>query len=111
MTDQAELLQKVRAALAPETDVVEKRMFGSIGFVVGGALRVGVRSVVDPLSGQAMMARVGAARVPEALMLPGVRPAVMGGRVMRNWVFLLEDAVATREQVAHWVALAMAATT
>ncbi len=105
MTDDAELLERVRRLLETERDVVEKRMFGSIGFMVGGVLRVGVGHHRDHV----MMGRVAAADEADALRYPGVHPAVMAGRTRRGWLFFEDVAVDSDDQLARWVASALAA--
>jgi TfoX/Sxy family transcriptional regulator of competence genes len=105
VADDPELTAKVRAALADQPDVVEKRMFGSIGFMVGGVLRVGVGRHPDHV----MMLRIAESEAPAALAEPGVDPAVMRGRAMRGWLFLRAEAVETDAQIARWVATALAA--
>jgi TfoX/Sxy family transcriptional regulator of competence genes len=107
VADDPELTAKVRAALADQPDVVEKRMFGSIGFMVGGVLRVGVGRHPDHV----MMLRITESDAPAALAEPGVDPAVMRGRTMRGWLFLRAEAVETDAQIARWVATALAAPT
>lgn len=107
MADHQELLERVRRLLEPERDVVEKRMFGSIGFMVGGVLRVGVG--VGRKRDHVMMARVPLADEAEALRLPGVAPATMGGRTRHGWLFFEEAAVDSDEQLGRWVASALAA--
>lgn len=105
MADAPELLDRVRRLLEPEHDVVEKRMFGSIGFMVGGVLRVGVGRHRDHV----MMGRIPAAEEAEALRSPGVLPAIMAGRTRHGWLFFEDEAVESEEQLAHWVAAALAA--
>lgn len=105
MVDDQELTDRVRRALADEVDVVEKRMFGSIGFLVGGVLRVGVGRHPDHV----MMARVPEAQQDAAHAVPGVHPAVMRGRPMRGWLFFEDAAVETDEQLDRWVRAALAA--
>ena len=105
MADDPELTERVRRALRDERDVVERRMFGSIGFMVGGVLRVGVGRHRDHV----MMARVPAALQAQALTRPGVRPAVMRGRPLQGWLFFEDEAVATDEQLSRWVEAALAA--
>jgi TfoX/Sxy family transcriptional regulator of competence genes len=100
-----QLLERVREALEDEVDVVEKRMFGSIGFMVGGVLRVGVGTHRDHV----MMARVPLAEAESAVLEPGVKPAVMGGRTMRGWLFFDDAAVQTDDQLRRWVSAALAA--
>ena len=105
MVDDSELVERVRRALSDRTDVVEKRMFGSIGFLVGGVLRVGVGRHPDHV----MMARVPVSEQVEALTVPGVVPAMMRGRTMRGWLFFESHAVQTDEQLDRWVRSALAA--
>lgn len=105
MTEAEELTQRVREVLTDETDVVEKRMFGSIGFMVGGSLRVGVGRHPDHV----MMVRIAQEDAEAALAEPGVHPAVMRGRRMRGWLFLEDEAVASEEGLRRWVASALAA--
>ncbi len=105
MADHPELTERVRRALQGERDVVERRKFGSIGFMVGGVLRVGVGRHDDHV----MMARVPEAQQEQALTEPGVRPAVMRGKPLRGWLYFEDEAVATDEQVARRVAAALAA--
>jgi TfoX N-terminal domain len=105
MADDPELTERVRRALRDERDVVERRMFGSIGFMVGGVLRVGVGRHSDHV----MMARVPEAQQDWALTEPGVRPAVMRGKPLRGWLYFGEEAVATDEQLHRWVEAALAA--
>ncbi|WP_375390105.1 TfoX/Sxy family protein [uncultured Amnibacterium sp.] len=104
MADHPELAARVRDALAGVADVVEKRMFGSVGFLVGGALRLGVGRHPDHV----MMLRI-SEEDAAALAGPGVHPAVMRGRTMRGWLFLEEEAVDSDEQLERWVAAALAA--
>jgi hypothetical protein len=105
VADDPGLTARVRGALAGERDVVEKRMFGSVGFLVGGVLRVGVGRHADHV----MMARIPVAEAAAALTAPGVKPAVMRGRPMSGWLFFEDEAVATDQQLGRWVAAALAA--
>jgi hypothetical protein len=105
MADEPELTARVRRALGERDDVVERRMFGSLGFMVGGVLRVGVGRHRDHV----MMARCPSAGWEQALTEPGVQPAVMRGRMLRGWLFFGAEAVGTDEQVARWVSAALAA--
>lgn len=105
VTDDQQLLDRVRRLLADEVDVVERRMFGSVGFMVGGVLRVGVGTHRHHV----MMARVPLADADAAIREPGVKPAVMRSRTMRGWLFFDDVAIETDEQLARWVGAALAA--
>lgn len=58
---------RVRTALSDRDDVVEKRMFGGLAFMVGGNMCVGI-------IGNDLMVRVGPEGDAEALARPHVRP-------------------------------------
>ncbi|WP_420111445.1 TfoX/Sxy family protein [Pseudactinotalea sp.] len=64
----ASLTDRVRAALAHESDVREVRMFGGLSFMVRGAMLVAVRgdesllARVDPERGNELVARTGTSR-------------------------------------------------
>jgi TfoX/Sxy family transcriptional regulator of competence genes len=90
------LADRVRAELAGESGLTEKKMFGGIAFLLGGNLAVGVR-------GDDMMVRVGAERAPEALERPHARQSYMGEREMKGWILVAPDGVATDADLAGWV--------
>ena len=97
------LTDRMREALGHRSDVVEKRMFGSVGFMVAGNLALAVSDHDE----HPVMVRVGPDEYPAAIARPGAGPAIMGKREMKGWVFLERDAVATDEQLADWVELAL----
>jgi TfoX/Sxy family transcriptional regulator of competence genes len=105
VADDPELTDRVRRLLDAQNDVVEKRMFGSIGFMVGGVLRVGVGRHPDHV----MMARIPLADAAAAAEERGVHPAVMRGRTMRGWLFFEDEAVDSDEQLERWVTAALEA--
>ncbi len=75
-----ELAERVRDCLAHLEDVTEKKMFGGLGFMVGGSMAVAAGS-----KGQ-LMVRVLKDETAAALELPGTSEVVMRGRPMRGWV-------------------------
>lgn len=95
--------QLVRDLLAHEPDITERKMFGSIGFMMRGKLCIGVGDQSDHV----MMVRVGKDSYDAALQRPGAHPAIMRGREMKGYVFLDEDAVRTSEQLRYWVTAAI----
>lgn len=79
----------------------EKRMFGSLIFMVGGSILVGVRG------GGGLLARV-APDESEALLAEAgphyAQVADMGGKDMgRSWLDVHPDAVEDDAGLAHWV--------
>jgi len=98
------LTQRVREMLAHIANVEEKKMFGSIGFIVNGKLCVGVGDHADHI----MMVRVGPEEYDKALRRPGAAPAIMRGREHPGYVFLQAEAVASHDDLHYWVELALA---
>ena len=98
-----ERTEKVRHLLAHIPNVEEKKMFGSIGFIVNGKLCIGVGDHAD----HNMMVRIGPDAYKAALSRPGVLPAIMRGREMKGYVFLLDTAVQTDKDLDHWIKLAL----
>jgi TfoX/Sxy family transcriptional regulator of competence genes len=97
------LTQRVRELLAHIPHVEEKKMFGSIGFMVNGKLCLGVGDHPD----HNMMVRVGPEHYKEALTRPHAAPAVMRGREHPGYVFLTSEAVAANKDLQYWVDLAL----
>jgi TfoX/Sxy family transcriptional regulator of competence genes len=99
MTFNEELADRVRDALPP--DVVEKHMFGGLGFMVEGHLTVA-------LGRDDLMVRLGAVAVAEALTVPGVSPSIMGQRTMADWVLVANESLTEPADLTAWVDQAMA---
>lgn len=90
------LAAQVRDALAEVPNVTEKKMFGSLGFLVGGHLTVGIG--MDDI-----MVRLDKNVAADAVMEPGATTTVMRGREMKGWVDLAGEAIATDESLTRWV--------
>lgn len=95
--------EQVRRLLAHVSHVEEKKMFGSIGFIVNGKLCVGVGDHIDHI----MMVRVGPDKYEEVLKKNGVYPAIMRGREMKGYVFLKEEALKSETDLEYWLRLAV----
>lgn len=96
-----DLADRVRALLADQPDVVEKRMFGALGFMVNGKLCVTARST-------RIMCRIDPAEHDAAVAEDGCKTVVMGGRTYRGYVQVGADAVRTRRSLQRWVDRALA---
>ena len=95
------LADRIRDVLVVIERVEERKMFGGLGFMVGGHMTVGV--VKDEL-----MARVGAEGEDDALEQPHARPMDFTGRPMTGFIFVAADGVATEAAVRPWVERALA---
>jgi hypothetical protein len=81
--------------------VVEKRMFGGVGYMVQGNMACGV-------NGEDVIVRVGPDAYAAALAAPHTRPFDMTGRPMKGWVVVTPDGYARDEDLAAWVARGVA---
>ena len=102
-----DLADRVRAVLATVPDVAERRMFGGLAFLVGGAMAVAVSG-----SG-GLMVRCDPATADRLVERDGVARMVMQGRELAGWVLVdpdvLDDHTALREHVATGRTAALAA--
>jgi TfoX/Sxy family transcriptional regulator of competence genes len=90
------LAQRMRDALFATPDLVEKKMFGGIGFMVRGHMACGVNK--DDL-----IVRVGPDAYQEALDHPHTRVFDMTGRPMTGWIAVLSDGYASDADLKDWV--------
>jgi hypothetical protein len=92
-----ELADRVRELLVLEPDVVEKRMFGGMAFLIGGHIAVAVSG-----SGGLLM-RCEHEDTEELLSLPYVEPFEMRGKAARGWVRVDSEGVAEDDELGRWV--------
>lgn len=95
-----ELIVAVRAALAGERGITEKKMFGGVGFFLNGNLLVGTGG--GGLDG-ALLVRVGKAGEADALRAPHTRPTEMRGRRIGGYVFVDEAGWRNQAALARWL--------
>jgi hypothetical protein len=93
----AELAQRVRERLMLEPDVVEKKMFGGLAFLIGGHLAVGISGTGG------LLMRAEPDETEELLVQPHVEPFVMRGRAMNGWVRVAEAGVEDETELKRWV--------
>jgi TfoX/Sxy family transcriptional regulator of competence genes len=97
-----DLANRIRALLADEAGVSEKRMFGGLAFLVGGNMAVVV-------SGQGgLMVRVEPDETDALVAKPHARPMEMRGRELRGWLRVDDEGIRTKRQLEPWVKRGMA---
>ena len=96
MTFDGGLAQRIREVLHDRDDVVEKRMFGGLAFMIGGHMAVGV-------SGSSLLARVGPGNHAHALATVHVRPMDFTGKPMKGYVFVDPEGLADDADLATWI--------
>ena len=96
MTYSEETAERLRVELRATRDVVEKKMFGGVSFLLGGNMAIGV-------VGDDLCVRVGPEAFDEAVELPGARIMDFAGRPMKGWVFVAPEGFTDHESLAAWV--------
>ena len=94
------LADRIRTALRDRDDVVERKMFGGIAFMVAGRMACGV--IHDDL-----MVRVGPDGHDAALAEPHTRPMDFTGRPMRGMMYVEPAGVRSDADLGRWVARAV----
>src|SRR6516164_8663236 len=96
MSYDEKLAARIRAVLAERDDVIEKKMFGGLCFMVNGAMCCG-------LTKSDFMVRVGPDAYDEALAQPHARPMDFTGRPLKGMVYVEPAGLRTRPALEHWV--------
>jgi TfoX/Sxy family transcriptional regulator of competence genes len=92
-----DLAERIRGLLGSEENLIEKKMFGGLSFLIGGNMAVaasgqgGLLVRVDPEESDDLVAST-----PATLM-------EMGGRSMRGWLRVDSADVTSDEDLAAWV--------
>lgn len=96
-----ELAERVRAVVATEPGLTERRMFGSRAFLVGGRLVVGA-------STDGLLLRCHPEETEALAREPHVDRFVMRGREMTGWLQVDPPAIADDDALRTWVARGVA---
>lgn len=96
-----ELADRMRQILKSERAVVEKGMFGGIGFMVNGNLACGVHK-------QDLIVRLGQDDFTASRKKPHVRVFNLTGRPMNGWLMISARAYASEKDLRGWVAKSLA---
>ena len=97
MTYDTELAQRVRELLTFEPDIVERKMFGGLSFLIGGHLAVGISGTGG------LLMRSETEEIAELLTQRYVEPFVMRGRAMNGWVRVSAAGVEDDAELKRWV--------
>jgi hypothetical protein len=94
------LAERIRRRLARRKNVDEKKMFGGVGFLLGGNLLVGVWK-------ESLVVRLGPDEGQEALKEPHVKEFDITGRPMRNRALVEPAGVEGDDRLADWIGRAV----
>lgn len=87
---------EVRAILDDQEGLVEKKMFGGIGFMLFGNMCCGVMK-------SDLILRLGPINGAEVFHDPRVRPFDTTGRPMKGWAVIGADALEDETDLSNWV--------
>jgi hypothetical protein len=90
------LARRMRAHLGDQRGLVEKKMFGGIGFMLNGNMACGVH-------GQNLIVRLSNAAFERALRKPGVAVFDMTGRPMKGWITVSDKGYASDKDLEAWI--------
>lgn len=97
------LATRIMAIIGPLPNLVEKKMFGGVGFLVNGNMACGVHK-------DEMIIRVGPQASEQALSRPHTRIFDMTGHPMVGWVMVAPEGIRTESQLKYWVDLGLSFT-
>jgi TfoX/Sxy family transcriptional regulator of competence genes len=91
------LANRVHCLLEPYQNIIEKKMFGGIGYILHGNMACGIM-------GNDLIVRIEPENQTEMLSRPFVRP-FMGrpGKPMNGWILVSPDGIATDADLQKWV--------
>lgn len=95
------LAKRIRPLLAHKPEIVEKKMFGGIGFMFNGNMAVGTTGKGE------MLIRIDPAKQAAALARPGAFQMMMGEREMKGFIGVTADVTEDPDELKAWVRYAL----
>jgi TfoX/Sxy family transcriptional regulator of competence genes len=92
------LAERVRMILDKTTGLVEKKMFGGIGFLLQGNMACGVQE-------DYLIVRMSIQDYEIAMKQPHVRVFDLTGRAMKGWIVVEREGIAMDDALRNWVQL------
>ena len=89
------LAERIRAELAG-IPIVEKKMFGGVGFLIHGNMACGVHK-------EDMIVRVDPDKHPKLLKKLHAKVFDITGKPMKGWLMVEPDGCKTKKQISAWV--------
>lgn len=89
------LAARVRHVLSGRRGVVEKKLFGGVGFMLRGNLLVAVWQ-------QSLIVRLGVERATAALREPNVGEFDVTGKPMKGWILVDPEGLDEDEELRRW---------
>jgi len=93
------LAERIRHVLKQRSDIQEKKMFGSVCFLMNGNLLVGVWQ-------HSLIARLGAEQAAASLTPPFVKEFDVTGKQMKGWVIVEPEGIDYDWDLQNWIVMA-----
>ena len=90
------LAERIREVLSDRLELVEKKMFGGVGYMLNGNMACGV-------SADDLIVRVGPERYEKALTKPHTKQFDMTGRPMKGWIVVTPPGYESDAELVGWV--------
>jgi hypothetical protein len=91
------LALRIRAVLQDQPDLIEKQMFGGVGFMLHGNMVCGV-------IGDSLISRVGLDAYAEALQKPNTHTfGKTASKPMKGWIVVDPPGIASEEALRAWI--------
>lgn len=100
MSFSEKLADRVRARLADQANVSEKKMFGGLAFLVNEKMCVNV-------SGDRLMCRFDPLRREEVEARGGYQPMIMKGREYKGYCYVEPEGFKHRRDFEYWILLCL----
>ncbi len=88
--------KRIQSIIGDHPTLVEKKMFGGVGFMLQGNMACGVNK--DDL-----IVRVGPDNYDKLVVQPYTRPFDFTGRPMKGWVMVAPDGYTSEKDLNEWV--------
>lgn len=100
MTAQENILVSVRSALAHLPNVIEKKMFGKLAFMVNDKLCIAVGK-------KEILCRVAPSAHDTTIYKTECSPVIMRGREMKGYVYIKNSHLQKDKEVERWINLCL----
>lgn len=90
------LAQRIRDLFIGERNIVERKMFGGLAFMLNQHMCCGIAD-------NKFMGRIGAEQYQKALNRKHVTPMDFTGRPLTGIIYVLPEGIKTRRQLAGWI--------
>jgi TfoX/Sxy family transcriptional regulator of competence genes len=94
------LANRIREALVEQDDVVEKKMFSGVTFMVNGKMCISV-------SHNDIMCRIDPAIAETELEKSFTRAMIHNGRIMKGYLYVEEEGFKSQENFDRWIKLCL----